>query len=89
MSAPVAVIVGAGDYIGAAIARRFAAGGFTVCLGRRNGDKLAPLVAEIEAEGGKILFAFILVDREEGGREALEARGIPVISLFTRTSLLG
>lgn len=53
MSAPVALIVGAGDHIGAAIARRFAAGGFTVCVGRRNGDKLAPLVAEIEAAGGR------------------------------------
>ena len=52
MSAPVALIVGAGDYIGAAIAKRFAAGGFTVCLGRRNGDKLGPLIAEIEAAGG-------------------------------------
>lgn len=50
---PVALIIGAGDYIGAAIAKRFAAGGFTVCMGRRNGDKLAPLVAEIEAEGGR------------------------------------
>lgn len=49
---PVALVIGAGDYIGAAIARRFARGGFTVCLGRRNGDKLAPLVAEIEADGG-------------------------------------
>lgn len=49
---PVALIVGAGDYIGAAIAKRFAAGGFTVCMGRRNGDKLAPLVTEIEAAGG-------------------------------------
>lgn len=46
------LIVGAGDYIGAAIAKRFAAGGFRVCLGRRHGDKLAPLVAEIEASGG-------------------------------------
>jgi len=52
MSKPVALIVGAGDYIGAAIAKRFAQGGFTVCMARRNGDKLAPLVAEIEAEGG-------------------------------------
>lgn len=49
---PVALIIGAGDYIGAAIAKRFAAEGFTVCMGRRNGDKLAPLVAEIEAAGG-------------------------------------
>jgi NAD(P)-dependent dehydrogenase (short-subunit alcohol dehydrogenase family) len=51
--APVVLIVGAGDFIGAAIARRFAKGGFTVCLGRRNGDKLAPLVKEIEAIGAK------------------------------------
>lgn len=48
----VALIVGAGDYIGAAIAKRFAREGFAVALGRRNGDKLAPLVAEIEAAGG-------------------------------------
>ncbi len=46
------LIVGAGDYIGAAIARRFAAGGFTVCMGRRGGEKLAPLVDEITASGG-------------------------------------
>lgn len=48
----VCLIVGAGDYIGAAIARRFAAGGYTVCLGRRNGDKNAALVEEIQAAGG-------------------------------------
>jgi NAD(P)-dependent dehydrogenase (short-subunit alcohol dehydrogenase family) len=45
-------VVGAGDYIGAAIARRFARGGYTVFAGRRHGDKLAPLVDEIEAGGG-------------------------------------
>jgi NAD(P)-dependent dehydrogenase (short-subunit alcohol dehydrogenase family) len=49
----VCLIVGAGDYIGAAIARRFAAGGYTVCLGRRNGDKNAALVEEIQAAGGR------------------------------------
>lgn len=47
-----AAIVGAGDHIGAAIARRFASDGFTVFCGRRNGDKLAPLAAQIEADGG-------------------------------------
>jgi NAD(P)-dependent dehydrogenase (short-subunit alcohol dehydrogenase family) len=46
------LIVGAGDFIGAAIARRFAAGGFSVAAARRNGDKLAPLIAEIERSGG-------------------------------------
>jgi NAD(P)-dependent dehydrogenase (short-subunit alcohol dehydrogenase family) len=48
-----AAIVGAGDFIGAAIARRFAAEGFTVFAGRRNGDKLAALAAEISADGGR------------------------------------
>lgn len=46
------VVVGAGDYIGAAIARRFAREGYVVHCGRRNGDKLAPSLAEIEAAGG-------------------------------------
>src|ERR1700694_4704418 len=45
-------VIGAGDYIGAAIARRFAREGYTIFAGRRHGDKLAPLVADIEAEGG-------------------------------------
>ena len=32
---------------------RFAREGFTACVTRRNADKLAPLVARIESEGGK------------------------------------
>jgi NAD(P)-dependent dehydrogenase (short-subunit alcohol dehydrogenase family) len=59
-----AAIIGAGDFIGAAIARKFAAEGFTVFLGRRNGDKLAPLVREIEAAGGSA-FARSLDARKE------------------------
>jgi NAD(P)-dependent dehydrogenase (short-subunit alcohol dehydrogenase family) len=57
MAAPnaTAAIVGAGDYIGAAIAKKFAGEGFTVFAGRRNGDKLAPLVKEVESAGGRIL----------------------------------
>jgi NAD(P)-dependent dehydrogenase (short-subunit alcohol dehydrogenase family) len=49
----VALIVGAGDATGGAIARRFAKGGYTVCATRRHLDKLQPLIAQIEAEGGK------------------------------------
>lgn len=64
MSGPVVLIIGAGDYIGAAIAKRFARGGFTVCMGRRNGDKLAPLVQEIEADGGKAI-GYTLDARDE------------------------
>jgi NAD(P)-dependent dehydrogenase (short-subunit alcohol dehydrogenase family) len=47
-----ALVVGAGDATGGAIARRFAREGLIACVARRNGDKLAPLVAAIEAEGG-------------------------------------
>ena len=43
----------------------------------------------IEREGGKVAFALVLVDREEGGRQAIEARGIPVLALFSRSTLLG
>ncbi len=59
-----AAVIGAGDYIGAAIAKKFAAEGFTICAGRRNGDKLAPLAADIEAQGGQI-FAWSLDARKE------------------------
>ena len=58
------LIVGAGDYIGAAIAKRLAAGGFTVCLGRRGGEKLAPLVDEITASGG-VAHGYTLDARDE------------------------
>lgn len=47
-----AAIIGAGDFIGAAISRKFAAEGFSVHAGRRNGDKLAPLLADIAKAGG-------------------------------------
>jgi NAD(P)-dependent dehydrogenase (short-subunit alcohol dehydrogenase family) len=50
--AKVALVVGAGDATGGAIARRFAREGFTACVTRRNADRLAPLVARIAAEGG-------------------------------------
>lgn len=47
-----AAVIGAGDYIGSEIAKKFAAEGFTVFAGRRQGEKLAPLVKEIEDAGG-------------------------------------
>jgi orotate phosphoribosyltransferase len=36
----------------------------------------------VEAEGGTVLGVLALVDREAGGREAVEARGYPVHVLF-------
>lgn len=47
----VALVMGAGDAIGSAIVRKFAARGLTVCAARRNGDKLAPLVSELHDAG--------------------------------------
>ena len=45
-------VIGAGDYIGSAIAKRFAAEGYTVFAGRRTADKLTSLKSEIENAGG-------------------------------------
>lgn len=52
------------------------------------GGSTLKAVDAIEREGGKVAFCLVLVDREEGGRQAIEARGIPVIALFSRHTLL-
>jgi NAD(P)-dependent dehydrogenase (short-subunit alcohol dehydrogenase family) len=49
----VALIIGAGDATGGAIARRFAREGYTACITRRTAAKLQPLVEQIEQVGGK------------------------------------
>jgi NAD(P)-dependent dehydrogenase (short-subunit alcohol dehydrogenase family) len=48
-----AAVVGAGDYIGAAIAKKFAAEGYTVFAGRRTADKLGALETSIAEAGGE------------------------------------
>jgi hypothetical protein len=58
-------VIGAGDFIGAAIAKKFASEGFTVFAGRRQGEKLAPLVAEIEAAGGRVIGRSLDARKEE------------------------
>lgn len=50
---PVALVVGAGDSTGGAIARRFAKEGYTACVTRRSFDALRPLIEQITASGGK------------------------------------
>lgn len=42
----------------------------------------------IEAEGFKVAHVYALVDRLEGGREAIEAKGYRMTSLFTRKDFL-
>ena len=78
-NAKVALIVGAGDATGGAIARRFARAGYTACVTRRSADKLQPLVDRIARDGGRArAFAcdarkedetirlFETIEREEG-----------------------
>jgi NAD(P)-dependent dehydrogenase (short-subunit alcohol dehydrogenase family) len=47
-----ALVVGAGESLGAALARRFAREGLKVAVARRSAEKLEPLVAGIRATGG-------------------------------------
>lgn len=49
----VALIIGAGDATGGAIARRFAREGYVACVTRRSLDKLQPLLQEIHRAGGE------------------------------------
>ncbi|WP_343051259.1 SDR family oxidoreductase [Pseudaquabacterium terrae] len=48
-----ALVIGAGDATGGAIARRFAREGYIACVVRRTADKLQPLVERIRADGGQ------------------------------------
>jgi len=61
----VAVLVGAGDAIGAAVARRFAHGGYTVCICRRDAAKSEGLVDELKAAGHRVHAFSVDARREE------------------------
>jgi NAD(P)-dependent dehydrogenase (short-subunit alcohol dehydrogenase family) len=81
MSQPVAVIVGAGPGLGAALARRFAKAGMTVAVARRNAGKLGKLATEI---GGK---AYACDATDAAAVENLFAAvtrdlGTPVLAVF-------
>src|SRR5437764_15349001 len=58
-------VIGAGDFIGAEIAKKFAAEGFTICAGRRDGAKLEPLVKDVETAGGTIVARSLDARKEE------------------------
>jgi orotate phosphoribosyltransferase len=51
------------------------------------GGSAQEAVTRVRAEGGQVLGVLTVVDREEGGRKALEAQGIEVVSLTTSTIL--
>jgi NAD(P)-dependent dehydrogenase (short-subunit alcohol dehydrogenase family) len=48
------LVIGTGDATGDAIAKRFAKGGLIACVTRSLEEKLHPLVAQIQAIGGKL-----------------------------------
>src|ERR1700680_1604338 len=60
----VALLVGAGDAIGAAVARRFAEGGYKVCVARRDAEKSRSLAEELRARGAEF-HAFSVDARKE------------------------
>ena len=53
------------------------------------GGSTLKAIEAIRSAGGEVVFCLVLVDREEGGRPAIEAAGVPVVSIFTRSELLG
>ena len=53
------------------------------------GGSTLKAIDAIRKAGGEVVCCLVLVDREEGGREAIEANGVPVASIFTRSELLG
>jgi NAD(P)-dependent dehydrogenase (short-subunit alcohol dehydrogenase family) len=68
-----ALLVGAGDAIGAAVARRFARGGYKVCVARREAAKSQGLLDEAKAAGHDIR-AFSVDARNEAEVQGLFAR---------------
>ena len=69
----VALVIGAGDSTGSAIAARFAKEGFIACLTRRSAEKLQPAIDAIRADGGQA-FGFGSDARKEEDVVALVER---------------
>jgi orotate phosphoribosyltransferase len=53
------------------------------------GGSTLEAIEKVRAEGGVVAFVIVLVDRGEGGREAIEAAGVPVCAVFTRAEIDG
>jgi orotate phosphoribosyltransferase len=51
------------------------------------GGSTLEAIEKVRAEGGIVTFALVLVDRGEGGKEAIEATGVPVTAIFTRADI--
>ena len=51
------------------------------------GGSTLEAIEKIRAEGGIVAFALVVVDRSEGGMEAIAAAGVPVVTIFTRADI--
>lgn len=52
------------------------------------GESTIAAINAVEKEGGTVAFVAVLVDRQEGGRDKIEAMGHSVVALFTKAELL-
>ncbi len=54
-----------------------------------SGGSALQAIEAVENEGGTVACVLSLIDRQEGGRQSIEALGYKVRALFTREDLLG
>jgi orotate phosphoribosyltransferase len=52
-----------------------------------SGGSASKAAEAVRAEGGTILGVLAVVDRQEGGRQALEGQGVQVVALTTASEL--
>lgn len=52
-----------------------------------SGGSAKNAIAQVRVEGGTVVGVLAVVDRQAGGREAIEAEGVPVIALVTAEEL--
>lgn len=78
-----------GHGLGKRIEGSFRAGDRVVVIedSMTTGGSALDAAAAIRAEGGAVIGALTLVDREEGAREALDAAGIPLVAFTTAAEL--
>lgn len=53
-----------------------------------SGGSIIKGARQVEAEGGKVEVIMAVLDRQEGGREAIEGHGYRFMSIFTKKDLL-
>jgi orotate phosphoribosyltransferase len=67
------------------IAGNFSSGDSVVIT---TGGSTLKAIEAVEAAGGTVAFVLVLVDRQEGGRQAIEQSGHEVVSIFTREDVV-